>query len=123
MRRKTIDDLPEAALRGRTVTVRLDLNVPVSDDGQVQDDTRITAVLPTLRRLREAGARLVLLSHFGRPKGAPDPRYSLAPVSERLSALLGAPVRFLPHWKGPDVTEAVGALSDGELLLLENTRF
>ncbi|MEZ4414753.1 MAG: phosphoglycerate kinase [Gemmatimonadota bacterium] len=122
MRRKTIEDLPQGALRGRVVALRLDLNVPVAD-GVVQDDTRIDAVLPTLRRLREAGARIVMLSHFGRPKDGPDPRYSLAPVATRLAERLEVPVHFLDQWRGPAVDAAVAEVADGGLLLLENTRF
>ncbi len=122
MRRLTLQDVSPDQLRGRTVLVRFDLNVPVSE-GKVQDDTRLDAALPTLRQLLDADARVVLLSHFGRPKGVADPAFSLAPVAGRLSELLGRPVPLAPGWRGPAVAEQVGALGEGTALLLENTRF
>ena len=88
---RTLDDIALDRLHGVAVLVRVDFNVPL-DDGRVVDDTRLTAALPTLEELRGAGARLVLMSHCGRPKGAPDPRYSLRPVARRLSELIGAEV-------------------------------
>ncbi|HSJ96721.1 MAG TPA: phosphoglycerate kinase, partial [Myxococcota bacterium] len=111
-----------AALRGRRVFVRADLNVPLQD-GAVGDDTRIRATLPTLRRLAAAGARVVVASHLGRPKGKPDPKSSLAPVAKRLGELLGKPVAFAPDCVGPEAEAAAAKLGDGELLLLENLRF
>lgn len=122
MSKKILTDLDRASLAGRRVLVRADLNVPL-DGGRVQDDQRIRASLPTLDLLADAGARVVLLSHLGRPKGAPDPRYSLEPVAGRLQELLGRPVRFVPESAGPAVEEAAAALADGEIVLLENTRF
>ena len=122
MRRKTLLDVPAAQLHDRTVLVRFDLNVPVSE-GVVQDDTRLNATLPTLRLLRDAGARVVILAHFGRPNGQPTPEYALAPVAARLSELAGVPVRMSAGWRGPEVAREVGALTSGEVLLLENTRF
>ncbi|RMG11230.1 MAG: phosphoglycerate kinase [Planctomycetota bacterium] len=110
------------ALRGRRVLVRVDFNVPLRD-GQVADDYRLRMALPTLRALREAGARTVLCSHLGRPKGSPQPELSLAPVAERLSALLGAEVRFCPETIGEVAEAAASALRDGEVLLVENLRF
>jgi phosphoglycerate kinase len=101
--------------------VRVDLNVPLKD-GAVADDSRIRAVLPTLRYLRERGGMLGLCSHLGRPKG-PDPKYSLTPVAERLRDLLDAPVRLLPDCVGDAVRKAVGAMVAGDVVLLENTRF
>lgn len=122
MSKKALADLPASSLAGRTVVVRADLNVPL-DGARIDDDRRIQASLPTLRLLNQAGARVVLLSHLGRPKGAPDPRYSLAPVAARLGELLGTPVRFVAESVGEAAGEAARQLSDGEVLLLENTRF
>jgi len=122
MSKKIISDLDPAALSGRTVLVRADLNVPL-DGTSISDDRRIRASLPTLELLTKAGARVVLLSHLGRPKGAPDPKYSLAPVAERLGELLGRPVRFVGESAGESVTRVVTALQNGEVALLENTRF
>lgn len=109
-------------VRGQRVFVRADLNVPFSDGG-VADDMRIRAALPTLRRLLAAGARVVLASHLGRPKGVPDTKLSLRPVAVRLGELLGRAVRFCPETVGPEADAAVAALGDGELVLLENLRF
>jgi len=123
MPKRTVRDLSPDQLRGRRVLVRLDLNVPVDAAGRVTDDTRIRASLPTLDLLFAAGARPVLLSHFGRPKGAPDSRYSLRPVAERLRELTRRPVIFLEASDLDAAIAASHALRDGELLLLENTRF
>ena len=123
MRKKSLSDLQPADLSGRRALVRVDYNVPLTDDGAVGDATRIEATLPTLRRLLDAGARPVLLSHLGRPKGAPDPRYSLHPVAPVLADLLGSPVRFVAPADGADALAASRALAPGEVLLLENTRF
>lgn len=123
MNKKTILDLPDDALRGRRALVRLDLNVPLDENEEITDDTRIRASLPTIRYLLEKGARPVLLSHLGRPKGKPDPRYSLEPVALRLKELLGCNVEFV---ESTDTDEAIKASHDtkpGEVLLLENTRF
>ena len=120
----TLEDLLRApgGVRGARVLVRADLNVPLKD-GRIRDDTRIRASLPTLRRLLAAGARVVVASHLGRPKGGPDPALSLRPVAARLGELLGREVRFSPQVVGPEAEAAVAALRDGELLLLENVRF
>jgi phosphoglycerate kinase len=122
-RKKTLAKLNAEELRGRRVLVRADLNVPLDDNREVSDDTRIRATLPTLHKLLDAGARVVVMSHLGRPKGGPDPRYSLRPVATRLEALLGAPVGFSELPAGDAVRVQVDALEDGQLLLLENTRF
>jgi len=120
----TLDELLAApgGVRGRRVFVRADLNVPTKD-GAVGDDTRIRATLPTLRRLVEAGARVVVASHLGRPKGKVDPKYTLAPVAKRLAELLGQPVAFAEDCVGPAAETKAAALRDGEVLLLENLRF
>ena len=110
-------------VRGRRVLVRVDLNVPIDEHGTVGDDTRIRAALPTVERLRGAGARVILISHLGRPKGERVSRYSLAPVAARLADLLGAPVAFADDCVGPAADTAVAALGDGDVLLLENLRF
>lgn len=115
--------LEPEALRDKRVLVRADLNVPLDDDGRVTDDTRIRAALPTLEYLVGAGARVILLSHLGRPGGRPDPAASLEPVARILAASLGAPVRFVPALVGPVVDEAIAGHAAGEVLVLQNTRF
>jgi phosphoglycerate kinase len=109
-------------LSGKRVFLRADFNVPL-EGARVTDDTRITAVLPTLRCCLEKGAALVLASHLGRPKGKPDPKYSLRPVAERLEARLGRPVALLADCVGPEVEERARALQPGEIVLLENLRY
>ena len=117
---KTIDDLDA---RGKRVLVRVDFNVPVSD-GAVTDDTRIRAALPTIEKLRADGARVVLMSHLGRPAGTGfEERFTLRPAALRLSELLGAPVSFASDTVGDDAKAKVAALRDGDVLLLENLRF
>jgi len=116
---KTLDDLD---VRGKRVLLRVDFNVPLAEGG-VADDTRIRAALPTINRLREQGAAILLASHLGRPKGAVDPRYSLAPVAERLSELLGMPVVFASDTVGPAAQETAARLEPGQVALLENLRF
>ena len=117
---RTLDTL--GPLAGRTVIVRCDLNVPLKD-GTITDDGRVRASLPTLNRLIDGGARVVVVSHLGRPEGAPDARYSLAPVAQRLSELLGKPVTFASDTVGSAAHEAVASLADGDVALLENLRF
>src|SRR3954463_8262827 len=118
-RKKTLRDLEVA--KGQTVLVRADLNVPL-EGGQVADDTRIRAALPAIEQLRARGAKVVVSSHLGRPKGH-DPAYSLEPVSKRLRELLGAPVRQAPEVVGPEVRRGASRLGDGDVLVLENTRW
>jgi len=119
MRKKTVADVEVA---GKRVLVRVDFNVPQDETGAITDDARIRAALPTLRLLIERGARIVLATHLGRPKGV-DPRWRLDPVARRLEELLGRPVKKLDDCVGPAVREAVAALQPGEVLLLENVRF
>ncbi|SFC51773.1 phosphoglycerate kinase [Nocardioides terrae] len=107
---------------GKRVLVRSDLNVPLKD-GAITDDGRIRASVPTIRALAEAGARVVVTAHLGRPDGAPDAKYSLAPVATRLGELLDAPVAFATDTVGPSAQETVGGLADGQVALLENVRF
>jgi len=108
-------------VRGRRVLVRVDFNVPIAE-GRVTDDTRIRATLPTLQYLLDQGAALIVMSHLGRPK-KPDPAFSLRPVAERLSELLGRPVQMAPDCVGPEVEAMAAALQPGQILLLENLRF
>ena len=119
MPKLTLERLPIA---GKRVFVRADLNAPL-EGGAVSDDTRLRAVLPTLRYARDAGAAVVLASHLGRPKGGPDPKYSLRPVAERLASLLALPVPLAPDCVGEATRAQAHALKAGELLLLENLRF
>ncbi|HUI38930.1 MAG TPA: phosphoglycerate kinase [Thermoplasmata archaeon] len=113
----------EAQVRGRRVLVRVDFNVPRSEDGAVADDRRILEALPTLRFLRESGARTVLMSHLGRPKGRRDPAESLRPVVERLSGYLGQSVPLVEEIVGPAARAASDRLREGEFAMLENLRF
>ncbi|MEX0907491.1 MAG: phosphoglycerate kinase [Gemmatimonadota bacterium] len=122
MAKKTLRDLPPAALRGKRVLVRVDYNVPV-EDGVVTDDTRISATLPTLNALRDAGACIVLVAHFGRPGGEWRDDMSLRPAADRLTELLGDRVRFVRDVVGAEAHAAAAALRPGEVLLLENVRY
>lgn len=122
---QTIDDLLAARggdLAGTRVLVRSDLNVPL-DGTTITDDGRVRASVPTLRRLTEAGARVLVIAHLGRPKGAPDPAYSLEPVAERLAELLASPVLFANDTVGTEAQRIAAALQDGQVAVLENVRF
>ena len=120
--KRTLESLDPAAIEGRRALVRVDFNTPVKD-GTVTDNTRIRAALPTIKYLRDRGARVVLLSHLGRPKGGPDPKYSLQPVVRELERLLGAPVTFLPDPTSEDAVTATRRLPRGGVAVGENTRF
>lgn len=120
MKKQTVRDI---AVQGKKVLVRVDFNVPMDASGQITDDTRIRAALPTIRYLREKGARVILISHLGRPKGQVNPKYSLAPVASHLEKLMGTPVSFVPDCIGTEVKKQVEGLQDGAVLLLENVRF
>ncbi|MEU4678211.1 phosphoglycerate kinase [Micromonospora sp. NPDC023737] len=121
---RTLDDLLAEGVSGRRVLVRADLNVPLDKQtGSITDDGRIRAVLPTLSALIGAGAKVTVCSHLGRPKGAPDPQFSLRSVADRLGELLGAPVHFATDTVGDSARSTVEALGDGEVALLENLRF
>ncbi|MGA6828259.1 phosphoglycerate kinase [Nitrospira sp. NS4] len=120
LRKQTIDDVE---LRGKRVIIRADFNVPLDEALQITDDTRIRSTLPTINRVVDEGAKVILCSHLGRPKGAFDPRYSLAPVAKRLSRLLGKEVLFAPDCIGPAAEKLVAKMNPGDVLLLENLRF
>ncbi|AXQ57815.1 phosphoglycerate kinase [Streptomyces albidoflavus] len=119
---KTIDELLAEGVSGKRVFVRADLNVPLAD-GQITDDGRIRAVLPTVEALAGAGAKVIVASHLGRPKGAPDPAFSLLPAAERLGELLGKPVAFAQDTVGPAAHAAVDGLEPGQVAVIENLRF
>ena len=120
--KRTLDALDPAAVEGKRALVRVDFNCPVKD-GAVTDNTRIRAALPTIKYLRERGARVVLLSHLGRPKGGPDPKYSMRPVVRELERLLGAPVTFLADPTSDEAVTATRRLPRGGVAVGENTRF
>jgi phosphoglycerate kinase len=122
---KTLDDLLTEGVEGRRVLVRADLNVPFDKEnpGVIADDGRIRAVLPTIGDLVRSGAAVIVCSHLGRPKGAPDPKYSLAPVGQRLGELLGSAVVMAADTVGPSARSIVDGLGTGEVALLENLRF
>ena len=118
-RKKTVRDIDP---RGKRVLVRCDFNVPL-DGAAITDEKRIVEALPTIRYLKEAGARVILCSHLGRPKGKADPKYSLAPVAARLGELLGCPVPLAADVTGESARSLADSLRDGEVMLLENVRF
>ena len=120
MRKLTIEDV---SFKGKTVFVRVDFNVPLDEDGTIVQDTRIRAALPTINHLIDEGARVILASHLGRPKGVVNHKFSLKPVHKRLERLLAKEVLFAPDCVGPQVRELAGQLVPGQVLLLENVRF
>jgi phosphoglycerate kinase len=124
MNKKTVRDID---FKNKRVLVRVDFNVPLKDgaDGRrtVTDDTRIRASLPTITYLKDGGAAVILCSHLGRPKGGPDPKYSLAPAAARLAELLGAPVPLVPDCVGTVAENRVAEMKPGQVVLLENVRF
>ena len=120
--KRTLESLGKGSLEGRRAVVRVDFNVPLKD-GVVTDDTRIRAALPTIKYLRDRGARVVLLSHLGRPKNGPEPKFSLQPVVRALEKLLGAPVTFLPDPTAADAVTVTRRLPRGGISVAENTRF
>jgi phosphoglycerate kinase len=119
---KNLDDLLGEGVQGRYVLVRSDLNVPL-DGSRITDDGRVRAALPTIKKLADAGAKVVVTAHLGRPKGEPDPKYTLAPVAQRLSELLGAEVALAGDLVGESAKALTGGLTDGGVVLLENVRF
>ncbi|TLY30366.1 MAG: phosphoglycerate kinase [Nitrospirae bacterium] len=120
LRKQTIQDVE---LRNKRVIIRADFNVPLDDALQITDDTRIRSTLPTINRAVDEGAKVILCSHLGRPKGKPDPKLSLAPIAKRLQRLLGKEVTFAPDCIGPAVETLVARMKPGDVLLLENLRF
>ncbi|MGO8739128.1 phosphoglycerate kinase [Rhodoblastus sp.] len=114
--------LDSAELKGKRVLVRVDVNVPM-ENGKVTDTTRLDRILPTLNEISKKGGKVIMLAHFGRPKGAPNPDFSLKPVAEAMAGLLGKPVGFAEDCIGEKAAAAVAKMADGDLLLLENTRF
>jgi phosphoglycerate kinase len=123
VQKKTIRDLSREQVHGKRALVRVDFNVPLDADREITDDTRIRAALPTLRVLLDRGAKPIVLSHLGRPKGKPDAKYSLEPVAARLGQLTATKVRFVSSTDTDEAVEASRTLGDDEILLLENTRF
>ncbi|MEK6566676.1 MAG: phosphoglycerate kinase [Bacteroidota bacterium] len=120
MKTLTINDLE---LKGKCALVRVDFNVPLDEHQMITDDTRIVESLPTIKKILADGGRAILMSHLGRPKGKATPEFSLKPVAEHLSKLLGKPVKLAPDCVGPEVAKMVGELKDADCLLLENLRF
>ena len=123
MRKKTVRDLGKEEIAGRRALVRADLNVPLDANCEITDDTRIRAEIPTLRYLLDHGGRPIVLSHLGRPKGKPTPKYSLQPVANRLAQLMGVEVNFVESTDTDEAMKACAELPAGEILILENTRF
>ncbi|MGL6226861.1 MAG: phosphoglycerate kinase [Thermoguttaceae bacterium] len=120
MSKKTIADVDVA---GKTVLIRVDFNVPLDENGNITDDRRIQMALPSIKSVLDRGGKLILMSHLGRPKDAPDAKYSMKPTAVRLGELLGKPVQFATDTVGPDAKAKVGGLKTGDVLVLENLRF
>src|SRR5271170_5615946 len=118
MPKKTVAQLD---VKSRCVLVRVDFNVPLDDAGKITDDRRITAALPTIRSIIDRGGKAVLMSHLGRPKSGPEPKFSLKPAAAHLGKLLGKPVKLAPDSIGVSVETLVAQMADGEVLVLENT--
>ncbi len=123
MKKKCINDVPDEVLKGKRVLVRVDFNVPLDKERNITDDNRIRASLPTINYLIDKEAKVILISHLGRPEGEPNPQFSLDVVAKRLSELLGKDVMFLPDCIGKEVKERLSSLKEGEVALLENLRF
>src|ERR1043165_2684361 len=119
MPKKTIADVD---VKFKRVLMRVDFNVPL-ENGRITDDRRITQALPTIKNVIDRGGRLILMSHLGRPKGGPEPKFSLKPVRDRLGELLGKPIKFADDCIGVAAEQAANSLKEGEVLLLENNRF
>ncbi|RJP68395.1 MAG: phosphoglycerate kinase [Ignavibacteriales bacterium] len=120
MNKLSIDNVE---LKGKRVLVRVDFNVPLDENLNITDDIRITSSLPTIKKIISEGGKAILMSHLGRPKGGPNPKYSLKPTAVRLSELLGKEVKLAPDCVGPEVKALVDAMQDGDVLILENVRF
>jgi phosphoglycerate kinase len=118
----TLNDLKDSDLKGKTVLVRCDLNVPLKE-GRITDDTRVRGSMPTIKHLSSKGAKVMLTSHLGRPKDGPEEKFSLAPVAPRISSLLGKEVKLIDDCIGPKVKDAADAMSNGDVILLQNSRF
>lgn len=123
MLKKTIEHLNGENFKGKRVFVRVDFNVPQDENRNITDDSRIRAALGTINHLKDSGARVILCTHLGRPKGGPQEKYSLKPVAARLSELIGQEVKLLPSCIGKEIEDAVAATRDGQVVLLENVRF
>src|SRR6185437_7377346 len=119
MAKKTVSDVD---VKGKRVLMRVDFNVPL-DGSKITDDRRIQQALPTIKNILDRGGRLILMSHLGRPKGGPEPKYSLKPAADRLKEVLGKDVKFVNDCIGPEAEKAANELKDGQVLLLENLRF
>ena len=120
MNKLSIDNVE---LKGKRILVRVDFNVPLDENLNITDDTRITESLPTIKKIVADGGKAILMSHLGRPKGGPNPKYSLKPTARRLGELLGKEVKLAPDCIGPEVKSMVDAMKDGDVLILENVRF
>merc|ERR1719409_1413121 len=122
--KKSVEDLGEAELKGKTVLIRCDLNVPLNADLEITDETRITASVPTIKYLCDKGASVIACSHLGRPKEGPEDKFSLKPVAKRMGELMGKDIKCAPDCKATDEVKGVVAdMTDGDVMILENTRF